>query len=186
MSLFESEAPSRDEWKPLAARLRPQTIEEYVGQEHLLGEGAPLRKALESGRIGSMILWGPAGCGKTTLAALLARRVDAHMEEQSAVTCGVAEIRKIATEAAARKRRTILFLDEIHHFNRTQQDALLKYVEDGTLILIGATTENPVFSLATPLLSRCRVWSLKPLTDEEMSAILDRAVAAWTSKSRRM
>ncbi|GIV02467.1 MAG: ATPase AAA [Fimbriimonadales bacterium] len=177
MSLFESEAASRDEWKPLAARLRPQTIEQYVGQQHLLGEGAPLRRALESGRIGSMILWGPAGCGKTTLASLLARSMDAHMEERSAVTCGVAEIRKIAAEASHRERRTILFLDEIHHFNRTQQDALLKYVEDGTLILIGATTENPVFSLATPLLSRCRVWSLKPLTEEEMSRILERAIA---------
>jgi putative ATPase len=173
MSLFEPEA--RDpEALPLAARLRPQRLEDYVGQAHLLGADSPIRKALDLGRLGSVILWGPAGCGKTTLARLIAQSMDAHFVEESAVTCGVADMRKIAAEARNRTRRTVLFLDEIHHFSRTQQDALLKHVENGTLTLIGATTENPTFSLANPLLSRCRVLALKPLHPEEIRAIIRR------------
>lgn len=173
MSLFEPEAQDT-EAMPLAARLRPRSLEEYVGQAHLLAEDSPIRKALDAGRLGSVVLWGPAGCGKTTLARLIAHSMDAHFVEESAVTCGVAQIRKIAAEARNRARKTVLFLDEIHHFTRTQQDALLKHVENGTLTLIGATTENPTFSLANPLLSRCRVLALKPLQPEEMRAIIRR------------
>lgn len=177
MSLFEPE--ERDaEALPLAARLRPKSLEDYVGQAHLLGADSPIRKALDLGRLGSVILWGPAGCGKTTLARLIAQSMDAHFVEESAVTCGVADIRKIAAEAKNRTKRTVLFLDEIHHFSRTQQDALLKHVENGTLTLIGATTENPTFSLANPLLSRCRVLALKPLQPDEIYVILHRGEEA--------
>lgn len=173
MSLFEPEAPDL-EAMPLAARLRPKAFDEYVGQSHLLAQDSPIRKALNAGRLGSVILWGPAGCGKTTLARLIAHSMDARFVEESAVTCGVAQIRQIAAEAKSRSRRTVLFLDEIHHFTRTQQDALLKHVENGTLTLIGATTENPTFSLANPLLSRCRVLALKPLQPDEMREIIRR------------
>lgn len=169
MTLFEREPPP--DRMPLASRLRPKSLAEFVGQSHLLGEGSQVRAALERGALGSVILWGPAGSGKTTLARLIAQHADAHLVARSAVTTGVAEIRRIADEAKHRERPTILFLDEIHHFTRTQQDFLLGYIEDGSLTLIGATTENPTFSLATPLLSRCRVLVLRPLSDEDIRVI---------------
>lgn len=174
MSLFEEPAENKP-FAPLAAKLRPQRLEEFVGQEHVVGLDSPFRGAIESGNLGSAILWGPAGCGKTTLAHLIAKYSDAYIENKSAVTCGVSEIREISREAQTRKRRTILFLDEIHHFSRTQQDALLGVVEDGTIQLIGATTENPLFSLAQPLVSRCRIIILKPLTADDIKKIAERA-----------
>lgn len=175
MTLFKGEP--QPERVPLAARLRPTCLADFVGQRHLLGEGSQVRVALERGSLGSVILWGPAGSGKTTLARLIAQHADAHLVARSAVTAGVADIRKTADEAKHRQRATILFLDEIHHFTRTQQDFLLGYIEDGSLTLIGATTENPTFSLATPLLSRCRVLVLKPLDDEDVRKIALRGAA---------
>ncbi|MCG3075402.1 AAA family ATPase, partial [Pseudomonas aeruginosa] len=154
MDLFRSEPIAQ----PLAARLRPANLDEYVGQEHLLARGKPLREALEQGALHSMIFWGPPGVGKTTLARLLAQVSDAHFETISAVLSGVKEIRQaveVAKQHAAQYgRRTILFVDEVHRFNKSQQDAFLPYVEDGTLIFIGATTENPSFELNNALLSR--------------------------------
>ena len=148
--------------QPLAARLRATSLDEYVGQEHVLGQGKPLREALEQGALHSMIFWGPPGVGKTTLAKLLAQVSDAHFETISAVLSGVKEIRQaveVAKQQAAQYgRRTILFVDEVHRFNKSQQDAFLPYVEDGTLIFIGATTENPSFELNNALLSRARVY----------------------------
>lgn len=165
---------------PLAARMRPRTFEEFVGQAHLLGPGKPLRRVLESGNLTSMIFWGPPGSGKTTLALLIAGAVGAHFERLSAVMAGVADVRRIAEEARHRLeregRRTVLFLDEVHRFNRAQQDSVLPYVEDGTLIFLGATTENPSFSIIGPLLSRCRVYRLEPLTPEEVRIVVQRAV----------
>jgi len=173
MSLFEE---SKSAFMPLAARIRPENFDEFVGQEHIVGEGSPIRKAIAANALGSVILWGPAGCGKTTLAHLIAKQEEAHIEHRSAVACGIAEIREIAKAAKLRRKKTILFLDEIHHFTRTQQDALLGYIEDGTITLIGATTENPTFSLASPLLSRCRILILKPLHDEDVIKIVQRAL----------
>jgi len=149
--------------QPLAARLRATTLDEYVGQQHLLAPGKPLRTALTAGALHSMIFWGPPGVGKTTLARLLAKLTDAHFETISAVLSGVKEIRQaveVAKQAAQHQRRTILFVDEVHRFNKSQQDAFLPYVEDGTLIFIGATTENPSFELNNALLSRARVYLL--------------------------
>jgi putative ATPase len=176
MSLFEERAAEPRPQAPLPARLRPKSLDEFVGQEHLLGDGSDIRAAIERGALGSVILWGPAGTGKTTLARIIAAHADAHFEARSAVTSGVAEIRKIAEEAKHRKQKTLLFLDEIHHFSRTQQDALLGFMEDGTVTLVGATTENPTFSLATPILSRCRVLILKPLEDEDILAVVQRGL----------
>lgn len=173
MSLFDEPAEPTG---PLAARLRPTDFAEFVGQAHIVGADSALRSAIDRGALGSVILWGPAGSGKTTLAYLIAERGDFRLEARSAVTCGVAEIRKIGQAARASSRRTLLFLDEIHHFSRSQQDSLLGYVEDGTLTLVGATTENPAFSLATPLLSRCRVLVLKPLSDSDVEAIVRKAL----------
>jgi putative ATPase len=176
MTLFEDPAEKVTTDQPLAARMRPRTLEEFVGQEHLLGPGAPLRKAILDGKAGSLILWGPAGCGKTTLAGLIATHSQAHFEPRSAVTTGVKEIREIGETARHRARtsgkRTVLFLDEVHHFTRTQQDSLLSFVETGTLELVGATTENPSFALATPLLSRCRVLILERLEPEHVRTIV--------------
>ena len=166
--------------QPLAARLRATSLDEYVGQEHVLGQGKPLREALEQGALHSMIFWGPPGVGKTTLAKLLAQVSDAHFETISAVLSGVKEIRQaveVAKQQAAQYgRRTILFVDEVHRFNKSQQDAFLPYVEDGTLIFIGATTENPSFELNNALLSRARVYVLKSLDEAAMRKLVARAL----------
>ena len=166
--------------QPLAARLRATTLDEYVGQEHLLARGKPLREALEQGTLHSMIFWGPPGVGKTTLARLLAQVSDAHFETISAVLSGVKEIRQaveVAQQHAAQYgRQTILFVDEVHRFNKSQQDAFLPYVEDGTLIFIGATTENPSFELNNALLSRARVYVLKSLDEAALRKLVDRAL----------
>ncbi|MDC7831480.1 MULTISPECIES: replication-associated recombination protein A [Pseudomonas] len=168
--------------QPLAARMRPETLDEYAGQQHLLARGKPLREALEQGALHSMIFWGPPGVGKTTLARLLAQVSDAHFETLSAVLSGVKEIRhavEVAKQQAAQyRRRTILFVDEVHRFNKSQQDAFLPYVEDGTLIFIGATTENPSFELNNALLSRARVYVLKSLDDEALGGLAQRALTS--------
>lgn len=165
---------------PLAARMRPRTLDEFRGQEELLGEGRPLRRMLEGGGLSSLILWGPPGSGKTTLAWLLAQRADVAFVAFSAVTEGVGRVREIIAEARERLRatgrRTVLFCDEIHRFNRAQQDAFLPHVEDGTVILIGATTENPSFEVVRPLLSRAPVYVLKPLDPSRMEEILRSAL----------
>ncbi len=163
---------------PLAARMRPRTFDEFVGQEHLVGPGRALRRAIEADRLPSSILWGPPGTGKTTLAEVIARVTQAHFSPVSAVTAGVAELRKIVAEAKARQARggrTILFIDEIHRFNKAQQDVILPHVENGTVTLIGATTENPSFEVNAALLSRCRVYVLRALGDADVRAILQRA-----------
>ena len=166
--------------QPLAARMRPTSLDEFVGQAHLVGERGPLRRAAERGYLGSILLWGPPGTGKTTLARILADAVEARFVTLSAVMSGVAEIRSAV--AAARERltmdggRTILFIDEIHRFNKAQQDGLLPHVEDGTITLVGATTENPYFEVNGALLSRLRVWRLEPLSDEDVATVVRRAL----------
>ena len=167
---------------PLAARMRPRTLEDFAGQEHIVGAGKLLRRAIESDKLfSSIILWGPPGTGKTTLAMIIANTTKSHFETISAVTAGVADIRRLIAEAKERRgmhgTRTIVLVDEIHRFNKAQQDALLPHVEDGTIILIGATTENPYFEVITALVSRSRVFQLKPLTDEQVGALLRRALA---------
>jgi putative ATPase len=170
---------------PLADRIRPRTLEEFVGQEHILGQGKILRQAIETDHLPSMILWGPPGSGKTTLAMIIASTTGAQFIAFSAVLAGVKEIKEVIKEAddewKYRKRRTILFVDEIHRFNKAQQDAFLPHVEKGTIILIGATTENPSFEVISPLLSRTKVFTLNPLTEEEIEVILDRGL---TDKER--
>jgi len=164
---------------PLAVRLRPQTLDELVGQEHLLGPGKPLRRAIEQDRLGSIILWGPPGTGKTTLALLIARRTQARFFALSAVTEGVAELRRIIEEARRRRqlgRRTVLLVDEVHRWSKAQQDALLPHVEDGTITLIGATTENPYFDVIAPLRSRVRIFRFEPLSDGDVRRLLERAL----------
>jgi putative ATPase len=161
---------------PLAARMRPRTFEEYVGQGHLVGEGRALTRVLSGGSLPSIILWGPAGTGKTTLAHLLADAVGAELMQLSAVNSGVADARKIMDGARGGLFRTVLFVDEVHRWSKAQQDVLLPAVEEGTVTLIGATTENPYFSLNTPLLSRCLLLRLEPLDDEAVTTLLRRAL----------
>jgi putative ATPase len=160
---------------PLAERMRPRTLDELLGQDRLLGAGAALRSLVESETLPSLILWGPPGCGKTTLARLLAAHANAHFEPLSAVMAGVKEIRDVVQRARRTERRTVLFLDELHRLNRAQQDCLLPHVEAGTVTLIGATTENPSFEVNAPLLSRCRVFTLERLDDAALAALIRRA-----------
>lgn len=181
--LFEhARREEREREQPLAARMRPRTLEDFVGQEGILGPGKLLRRAIESDRLfSSIILWGPPGTGKTTLALIIANRTAAHFETLSAVLAGVADIRRVVAEAEERRnlygRRTILLVDEIHRFNKAQQDALLPHVEKGVVILIGATTENPYFEVIGPLLSRSRVFQFRPLETAETLGLLKRALA---------
>lgn len=171
-------APS-NEFRPLAARMRPATLQQYIGQQHLLAAGKPLPRAIEAGQLHSMILWGPPGTGKTTLAEIIAHYGKADVERISAVTSGVKEIREAIERARQNRqvgRRTILFVDEVHRFNKSQQDAFLPHIEDGTITFIGATTENPSFELNSALLSRARVYLLKSLTSADIEQVLDQAM----------
>lgn len=164
---------------PLATRMRPRTLDEFVGQEHLVGPGKALRRAIEEDRLASMVLWGPPGSGKTTLAEVISRQTRAHMVAVSGVSAGVADLRRAAEEARPRQatgQRTILFIDEIHRFNKVQQDAVLPHAESGLLVLIGATTENPSFEVNSALLSRSRVYRLERLSDEQVGLLVQRAI----------
>jgi len=174
----DQEVAARD--KPLAARMRPRDLAEFVGQEHLVGDGRVLRRAIEAGQLPSFILWGPPGTGKTTLAAIASRHAGARFVAISAVSAGVADLRRLIDEArdarAVSGERTVLFIDEIHRFNKAQQDVVLPHVEEGDIVLIGATTENPSFEVISALLSRTRVYVLKPLADEQVTTIVRRAL----------
>ena len=189
--LFYKEEPrnARSPAAPLAERIRPKTLEEYVGQDHLTQTGKPLRLMLEHGEVSSMIFWGPPGVGKTTLARLMASHVDAEFHQLNAVSAGVKDVREIISRAEKNlsrlDKRTILFIDEIHRFNKAQQDALLHSVEEGTITLIGATTENPSFEVISPLLSRCQVYVLESLGREALNKILDQALANDSVLSKR-
>ena len=181
MDMFEQRAEEqKNQEAPLAVRMRPTAFDAFVGQEHLIGRGRVLRKAIESNKLPSIILWGPPGSGKTTLANVIANTTDSHFSPMSAVSAGVNDLRRMIEGAKERHRisqqRTILFIDEIHRFNKTQQDAVLPFVEDGTIVLIGATTENPSFEVTSPLLSRCQVLTLNSLVENEISVIIMRAL----------
>ncbi len=181
MDMFEQQSEEQKSREaPLATRMRPATFNDFVGQEHLIGKGHVLRKAIEADQLPSIILWGPPGSGKTTLAYIIANATNSHFSPISAASAGVADLRRIIEEAKERHKvyhqRTILFIDEIHRFNKAQQDAILPFVEDGTITLIGATTENPSFEVISPLLSRCQVLTLNPLTPDEIHIIILRAL----------
>src|SRR6202045_1923634 len=183
MGLFppipNADAPT-DRSRPLADRMRPRTLDEYVGQEHLIAPGKPLRAQIEGDDLGSLILWGPPGTGKTTLAKIIASMTRAEFIEFSAVLAGIKEIKQVMADAERARQygtRTIVFVDEIHRFNKAQQDAFLPPVEKGNIRLIGATTENPSFEISGALLSRCRVYVLKQLTEEQIVTLLKRALA---------
>jgi len=175
---------SASSFMPLAAKMRPRTLADYVGQQHILGGDSPLTQAIEQGHCHSLIFWGPPGSGKTTLAEIIAQHANAEIERVSAVTSGIKEIRSAIDKAklraqgeGANKRRTVLFVDEVHRFNKSQQDAFLPHIEDGTIIFIGATTENPAFELNQALLSRARLYTLKKLTADDLQQVLSRAIA---------
>src|ERR687889_1320841 len=179
MDLFDAQgADALSERAPLAERLRPKNLEEVIGQDHLTGPGGPLRTAVEKGHIGALVFWGPPGTGKTTLARTLAAEIEGEFVSLSAVTSGVKEVRAALDTARERikyeGRGTILFVDEVHRFNKTQQDALLPALEEGLVDFVGATTENPSFEVTAPLLSRSRVLRLRALSDEDLAALLDR------------
>jgi len=172
---------------PLADRLRPKTLNEFFGQDHLVGQKSVLKQLIDKDELVSMIFWGPPGCGKTTLAMLIAEKTKSYFVHFSAVTSGIADVKKVVGQAHERKKlynnqKTLLFVDEIHRFNKLQQDAFLPYVEDGTIILIGATTENPSFEIISPLLSRSRVFVLKRLENESLKKIMDRALKEFKLK----
>ena len=178
LSLFDQ---NEDLGAPLASRLRPRTLEEFVGQKHLLGEGKMLRQLIEKDQLSSMIFWGPPGVGKTTLARIIARRTRADFIDFSAVTSGIREIRQVMEQAESSRKmgmRTVVFVDEIHRFNKAQQDAFLPFVEKGSILLIGATTENPSFEINAALLSRCRVFVLKELSETEITELLRHALTS--------
>ncbi len=181
MDMFEKQSEEqRIQEAPLAVRMRPTNFDAFVGQEHLVGKGRVLRKAIEAGRLPSVVLWGPPGSGKTTLANVIANSTQSHFSAVSAVSAGVNDLRRIIEEAKERRKlyqkKTILFIDEIHRFNKAQQDAILPFVEDGTVTLIGATTENPSFEVTSPLLSRSQVLTLAPLIEDEIRVIISRAL----------
>lgn len=181
MNLFDQQVKRKAKvMAPLADRVRPKTLDEFVGQKHLVGEGKVLRKAIQSDDLVSMIFWGPPGVGKTTLARIIAEETKSDFFSISAVTSGVSDVRRIIDKAEHNRKylgkRTILFIDEIHRFNKAQQDALLHSVEEGTVLLIGATTENPSFEVISPLLSRCRIYKMEPLSEGEIRIIIDRAL----------
>src|SRR5690242_18862817 len=170
-----------DKVLPLAARMRPRSLDEFVGQKHFLGEGKLLRRMLEADRLTSVIFYGPPGTGKTTLASLIARYTDSHFEQLNAAAVGVKEVRAVMEAAKERLanggKRTVLFLDEIHRFNRAQQDILLPDVEAGLVLLVGATTENPFFAVNSPLISRSQIFQFAPISEEDIKALIKRAIA---------
>lgn len=183
--LFAVETVPGDAPRPLADRLRPEKLEDVVGQDHIVGAGAPLRKMVDSGRLSSLIFWGPPGCGKTTMARILSNHTDMHFEQISAIFSGVQDLKKIFESAKLRRQNgkgTLLFVDEIHRFNKSQQDAFLPVVENGTITLIGATTENPSFELNSALLSRSQVMVLKRLDDAALEVLLERAEKLYGKK----